>query len=223
MSSAATIASRAAASEWPHMPRAPCGRVDQAGRCIVQRPGTPADHATRPTSRSSTRPGHHRDADTNGHASPTRGAHGGSSRSGSNNLIRRPQASSAGRSWPPVTPSGVTGGHPEQPSGQTSDVNPDLLARQPRGTTQPDSASRVKRHQPAPINPARHARRWTRQASPGNATNSGAKPRIPTPIEKTDHDRKPTMTSNIAPKNGNNLEPPLDITRPFIDDNTPTI
>ena len=26
------------------------------------------------------------------------------------------------------------------------------------------------------------------------------------------------MTSNIAPKNGNNLEPPLDITRPFMDD-----
>jgi hypothetical protein len=31
------------------------------------------------------------------------------------------------------------------------------------------------------------------------------------------------MTSNIAPKNGNNLEPPLDITHRFMDDNTPTI
>jgi hypothetical protein len=98
----------------------------------------------------------------------------------------------------------------------TRPLNPNPPTPPPRGTPPlPDSASRVKRHQPAPIDPA------TNQAldPAGLARQHHNEPRgkAPKPLYPP---RKQTVTSIKRPQNSTDREPPLDITRPFMDDIT---
>jgi hypothetical protein len=93
---------------------------------------------------------------------------------------------------------------PETPRPPT-ERDPTHCQTQPAASSAPTGA-----HRPLPS-----TTRLTHPASPGHTTtNPGAKPRNPLYPP-----RKPTVTSINHPQNDADPEPPLDTTRPFMDDN----